>query len=459
MSVTNLQLRRDTYATWMSNNPILSEGEPAYETDTGRYKIGDGATTYALLHYSTRQVCSMGLKSGKISNFGEFQSYLYSIPRNPASTVTVTPYTHGATVVATAYVGATFSPTQNRIYFSPYSQSTAVVWHYIDCTVSSVLITPYTHGATTVSIGYIGGTYFPKYNRIYLNPYGQATSGGWHYIDCSVSSVLVSAYGSWYYPSDILSAYVGGAFHPGIGRLYFIPAAGQAQAYYSIIDQTGAANGVASATVAVISRGGCYSPTLDRLYFVPYTGATSVVWQYVDNTGAIISYSHCISLLAALWPGGAYEGGVFSPLQNRIYFIPYGIGSFAAWHYIDCINGSVVAYTHGATAVVNAYRGGVYCPTENRIYMVPNAQSTATLWHYINCDTGSVVAYTHGATVVVTAYAGGCYCPSQNRTYFAPASQATATVWHYIDHGESMSGINGVYPSKWVMSAALFNKY
>jgi len=50
MSVT-IQFRRDTAANWTSVNPVLAEGEPGYETDTGRWKIGDGVTAWNSLNY------------------------------------------------------------------------------------------------------------------------------------------------------------------------------------------------------------------------------------------------------------------------------------------------------------------------------------------------------------------------------------------------------------------------
>ena len=46
-----IQYRRDTAANWTAANPILSLGEPGYETDTGKRKIGDGATAWATLAY------------------------------------------------------------------------------------------------------------------------------------------------------------------------------------------------------------------------------------------------------------------------------------------------------------------------------------------------------------------------------------------------------------------------
>ena len=47
--------------------------------------------------------------------------------------------------------------------------------------------------------------------------------------------------------------------------------------------------------------------------------------------------------------------------------------------------GAVVAYAHGATAVANAYYGGVFDPINNRIYFAPYAQASQANWHYRRC--------------------------------------------------------------------------
>lgn len=49
--MTKIQLRRDTAANWTTNNPTPASGEPCFETDTGKFKIGDGTTTYNNLPY------------------------------------------------------------------------------------------------------------------------------------------------------------------------------------------------------------------------------------------------------------------------------------------------------------------------------------------------------------------------------------------------------------------------
>lgn len=47
-----IQLRRGKAAFWESENPILHEGEPGYERDTRKLKIGDGVTPWRDLPYS-----------------------------------------------------------------------------------------------------------------------------------------------------------------------------------------------------------------------------------------------------------------------------------------------------------------------------------------------------------------------------------------------------------------------
>lgn len=51
MAVLQLQLRNDTASNWTAANPTLLEGEFGLETNTGKYKIGDGSTAWNSLSY------------------------------------------------------------------------------------------------------------------------------------------------------------------------------------------------------------------------------------------------------------------------------------------------------------------------------------------------------------------------------------------------------------------------
>lgn len=48
-----IQLRRGTASEWTSANPVLAVGEMGLETDTLRYKIGNGSTAWTSLSYAS----------------------------------------------------------------------------------------------------------------------------------------------------------------------------------------------------------------------------------------------------------------------------------------------------------------------------------------------------------------------------------------------------------------------
>jgi hypothetical protein len=47
-----IQLRRDTATNWTTNNPVLAEGELGLETNSGRWKVGNGINAWTSLPYS-----------------------------------------------------------------------------------------------------------------------------------------------------------------------------------------------------------------------------------------------------------------------------------------------------------------------------------------------------------------------------------------------------------------------
>lgn len=52
LKVKTLYLRNDTADTWVEKNPVLAKGEPGVEVDTGKFKLGDGVTSWVGLHYA-----------------------------------------------------------------------------------------------------------------------------------------------------------------------------------------------------------------------------------------------------------------------------------------------------------------------------------------------------------------------------------------------------------------------
>lgn len=52
MSPSRIQVRRGTAAFWRDENPTLHPGEPGLETDTNKYKFGDGEMPWNELPYA-----------------------------------------------------------------------------------------------------------------------------------------------------------------------------------------------------------------------------------------------------------------------------------------------------------------------------------------------------------------------------------------------------------------------
>ena len=50
---TRIKFRRDTAANWTAENPVLALGEPGFEQDTNKLKIGDGETAWTGLDYAS----------------------------------------------------------------------------------------------------------------------------------------------------------------------------------------------------------------------------------------------------------------------------------------------------------------------------------------------------------------------------------------------------------------------
>jgi len=62
-STARLRLRRDTAANWTAANPVLLNGELGIETDTRRFKVGNGTLAWSSLSYYIEGVLARGQAS------------------------------------------------------------------------------------------------------------------------------------------------------------------------------------------------------------------------------------------------------------------------------------------------------------------------------------------------------------------------------------------------------------
>lgn len=62
-----MKLRQGTAGTWAALNPVLLAGEPGYETDTKRLRIGDGVTAFTSLPFITVDAAAYQPASAKLT--------------------------------------------------------------------------------------------------------------------------------------------------------------------------------------------------------------------------------------------------------------------------------------------------------------------------------------------------------------------------------------------------------
>ena len=65
---SRIQLRRDTAANWTTNNPVLALGETGIETDTRKFKFGDGTSTWTQLEYGVANASNLPTKLSDLTN-------------------------------------------------------------------------------------------------------------------------------------------------------------------------------------------------------------------------------------------------------------------------------------------------------------------------------------------------------------------------------------------------------
>ena len=90
MASYRLAVRHDTAANWTSADPVLAQGEFGYETDTGKIKIGDSATSWASLSYFADEISNDYVDSHlntDSASTGDFLSwdgsdYVWTVPNS-----------------------------------------------------------------------------------------------------------------------------------------------------------------------------------------------------------------------------------------------------------------------------------------------------------------------------------------------------------------------------------------
>lgn len=74
-----LRFRRGTAAAWAAANSVLGAGEPAFETDTGTVKVGDGSTAYGALGALASQSYAAAQAALRLRHQGVWASGPYAV--------------------------------------------------------------------------------------------------------------------------------------------------------------------------------------------------------------------------------------------------------------------------------------------------------------------------------------------------------------------------------------------
>lgn len=104
-----IKLRRSTAAQWTAANPVLFAGEAGFETDTGKFKIGDGTAVWSALYYFTTSSSSVldDLGDVTVTSAASQQSLVYNGTAwiNKATTFTHTQSSASASWTVTHNLG------------------------------------------------------------------------------------------------------------------------------------------------------------------------------------------------------------------------------------------------------------------------------------------------------------------------------------------------------------------
>ena len=96
---TRMQQRRGTAAQWTAANPILAAGEIGFETDTSKFKMGNGSSTWSALQYFANAAELAAIVDGAPGLLNTLNELAASIGDDPDFIGTVAAHTSDTTGV------------------------------------------------------------------------------------------------------------------------------------------------------------------------------------------------------------------------------------------------------------------------------------------------------------------------------------------------------------------------
>ena len=186
--------------------------------------------------------------------------------------------------------------------------------------------------------------------------------------------------------------------------------------------------------------GGVYSPLDNCIYFGPWAQCDEREWHYVDlnQGGKVFPYynQHYKELKPAM-----FQQCVLSVDESRIYFYP-GPKCNGFFYYLDLRTRTVEKY-YGIKQSRGqiSYYGGALNIKSNCIFLAPHypdCNHAITKWHFIDCSNNSIHSYASEIIEKIerSSYRGAIYCPTNNRVFFIPYREKLdpeLAEWHYVD--------------------------
>lgn len=301
-----IQLRRGTAASWTSSNPVLTQGEPGYETDTGRLKIGDGLTHWVSLSYYPSIYSEEWIQQN--ATF----SYVSGTKFSTAGNVTES-YPVGIRVRATVTAGTIYGTVTDSISSgSPTLTTVTVLWD--SGTLDS--------GLSGISIGIfspVNSSIPPQFfiTTGMITPYGGSSApAGW--LMCYGQAISRTTYAN-------LFAVIGTNFGSGNGSTTFNVPDLRGRMALGVDTMGGGAAGIVAAATAVGYAAG--SETTD----LSHTHTTS---DHILTLDEIPSHTHTYTKPGTLSSVGAIAGEGVTSISTST------TGS----------SGGGIGHNHGATA-------------------------------------------------------------------------------------------------------------
>jgi hypothetical protein len=225
---TKIQLRRDTAANWTTNNPTLAEGEVGFETNTNKFKIGNGSTAWSGLEYFGGEVdlseylTIASASSTYLTQISASTSYLTQasasttyLTQSSASTTyapiggsstppAYVPFVSGGFYKSPGANGNGFVANQNSTYFGHFYVGATTSFDRIGCTAGTLTSSGNARlGIYTDSGGKPGtlvldaGTVaYSTTNTAYLITIDQSLTPGWYWLAFNAQSGTSQWFGS-----------------------------------------------------------------------------------------------------------------------------------------------------------------------------------------------------------------------------------------------------------------------